>query len=246
MSTVHTEVLTMHLESHVSQSYLCYPAGQENPQPGILVIPAFWGLTEHTKSRAYRLAELGYCALALDIYGEGWIGNTAEEAKEAMTQLFSDMDTTTKRLLSYYETLKDLKQVDKTKTASIGYCLGGALSLHLARIGTDLTGVVSFHGRLKPLIDSYPPNERIKSELLVCHGEADTMIPDADVERFKKDMQKAQVKYTFIGYPRAQHGFTDPQATDSGQKFNLPMAYNKIADKKSWKEMLLFFNKVFK
>ena len=244
MNTVHTEVLTMHLSQHTSQSHLVYPAGQQSPQPGILVIPEFWGLTEHTKNRAYKLAELGYCALALDVYGDGWVGNTAEEAADAMNKLYSDMERTSEQMVAYLQALKDLKQTDETRTASIGYCLGGALSLHLARMGEDVTGVASFHGNLTPRI-STKPDGGIKAKVLVCHGEADSMIPDEQVQNFKKEMNSAGVDYRFISYPNAQHGFTNPQATENGKKFNIPTAYNEEADKASWEEMLKFFNRIF-
>lgn len=243
MSTVHTEVLTMHLGEHVSKSYLAYPAGQQSPQPGVLVIPEFWGLTEHTKSRAYRLAELGYCALALDVYGEGWVGSTAEEAAAAMNKLFSNMQVTSERMLSYLQALKDLKQIDETKTASIGYCLGGALSLHLARMGADVTGVASFHGSLDPRTTAKQGG--VKAKILVCHGDADSMIPEEKVNNFKKEMEEAGADYKFISYPEAQHGFTNPQATENGKKFGIPTAYNEKADKGSWEELLKFFSRIF-
>lgn len=243
MNTVHTEVLTMHLNEHVSKSYLAYPAGQQSPQPGVLVIPEFWGLTEHVKNRAYKLAELGYCALALDVYGEGWVGSTAEEAAAAMNKLFSNMEMTSERMLSYLQALKDLKQTNEVKTASIGYCLGGALSLHLARMGADVTGVASFHGSLDPHITIKPGS--VKAKVLVCHGEADSMIPDEKVQKFKKEMDSMEVDYKFISYPNAQHGFTNPQATENGKAFGIPTAYNEEADKASWEELLNFFNRIF-
>jgi len=244
MNTVHTEVLTMHLNKHTTQSYIVYTAGKQSPQPGILVIPEFWGLTEHTKNRAYKLAELGYCALALDVYGDGWTGSTAEEAAGAMNKLYSDMERTSEQMAAYLQALKDLKQTDETRTASIGYCLGGALSLHLARMGEDVTGVASFHGNLTSRISTRPAGG-IKAKVLVCHGEADSMIPDEQVQDFKKEMDSAGVDYKFISYPDAQHGFTNPQATENGKKFNIPTAYNEEADKASWEEMLRFFNRIF-
>ncbi|MDE0118821.1 MAG: dienelactone hydrolase family protein [Bdellovibrionales bacterium] len=244
MSTTHTEVLTMHFdEEHVSKSYLAWPAGQQSPQPGILVIPEFWGLTDHIKNRACMLAELGYCALALDIYGDGWVGNTAEEAATAMNKLFSNMKKTSERMLSYLEALKDLKQTDETRTASIGYCLGGALSLHLARMGAEVTGVASFHGSLDPHTNIKPGS--VKTKVLVCHGEADSMIPKEKVQNFKKEMEEAGVDYKFISYPDAQHGFTNPQATENGKKFDIPTAYNEKANTDSWEEMLKFFKQLF-
>lgn len=243
MNTVHTEVLTMHIGEHISKSYLAYPAGQETPQPGILVVPEFWGLTEHTKSRAYKLAELGYCALAVDVYGEEWVGTNAEEAATKMNTLYVNMDKTSEQMVAYLNALKDLKQTDETKTASIGYCLGGALSLHLARMGEDLKGVVSFHGSLDARTKTKAGH--VKAKVLVCHGEADTMIPDEKVQKFKEEMDTAGVDYKFIGYPDAQHGFTNPQATENGKKFGIPTAYNENADKASWEEMLNFFKQIF-
>ena len=244
MGAIHTESLSIHLGEHTSKSYLAYPLDQNKPRPGVLVIPEFWGLTEVTRNRARSLAQDGYCALALDVYGEGWVGETAADAAEKMDQLFSDMDTTSERLKGYWSALKNLKQTDENKTASIGYCMGGALSLHLARMGVDVTGVVSFHGKLSPLSVAHHAGH-IKSKVLVCHGGADVMIPEKDVLNFKKEMEEVRADYKFITYPSAQHGFTNPQATEKGRKFNIPIAYNETADKAGYNEMIQFFNRIF-
>ena len=244
MSAIHTESLSIQLGDHTSKSYLAYPLDHNKPRPGVLVIPEFWGLTEVTRSRARQLAQDGYCALALDVYGQGWVGETATSASKKMELLFSDMDTTSERLKGYWSFLKNLKQSDENKTASIGYCMGGALSLHLARIGVNVTGVVSFHGKLSPLSSAHHASS-IKAKVLVCHGEADVMIPEQDVHNFKKEMEKVQANYKFISYPSAQHGFTNPQATKKGRKFNIPIAYNEEADKASYQEMVQFFHRIF-
>ena len=244
MDSIHTESLSIPLGEHTSKSYLACPADQSKPRPGVLVIPEFWGLTEVTRSRARRLAQDGCCALALDVYGGGWVGETAAAAADKMNRLFSDMDTVSERLKDCLSALKNLKQCDENKTASIGYCMGGALSLHLARMGADVTGVVSFHGKLSPL--SVPHHTgRIKSKILVCHGSADIMIPKEDVLNFKKEMEEVQADCKFVTYPSAKHGFTNPQATEKGLKFNIPIAYNETADKESYNEMLRFFNRIF-
>ena len=243
MNAIHTETVEINFDEHTSKSYVAWPADKQGLQPGILVIPEFWGLTDYIKGRVRSLAELGYCALAVDIYGEGWTANTAEKATEAMNKLFSNMEKTSEKLLSHLKTLKDLTQTDETKTASIGYCLGGALSIHLARLGANVTGAVSFHGDL----DSHTTIQagNVKAKILVCHGEADTFIPEEKVNNFKKEMKEAGADYTFIGYPEAQHGFTNPQATKNGEKFGIPTAYDAKADKASWEEMLKFFNRIF-
>ena len=243
MDSIHTETVNVNLDEHVSKSYLAYPKGKDSSHPGILVIPEFWGLTEYIESRARKLAELGYCALAFDIYGEGWTANNVEEASNAMNKLLSDMNKTSKLIITHLETLKKIQQTDETKTASIGYCLGGSLSLHLARMAADVTGVVSFHGDLEPHTSIKPGD--VKAKILVCHGGADSLVPDEKVQNFKKEMDTAAVDYKFISYHDAQHGFTNPQATENGKKFGLPLSYNEKADKDSWEEMLKFFNSIF-
>ena len=243
MNAIHTETFPVHLDGKTAKSYLAYSKSANQPQPGVLVIPEFWGLTEYIQRRARQLAELGYCALAVDIYGEGWIAKDVESASSAMNKLLSELEKNSKWLIFHLEELKKLNQTDETKTAVIGYCLGGALSLHLARMGTDIKGAVSFHGDLESQTVIQP--NQVKAKVLVCHGSADSMIPEEKVTRFKKEMDTASADYKFIGYPEALHGFTNPQATENGKKFGIPIAYNEQADKASWEEMQKFFNQIF-
>ena len=243
MNAIYTETLSIKGDGQNSKSYLAYPKGKDSPQPSMLVIPEFWGLTEYIQHRARQLAELGYCALAVDIYGEGWVAKDVESASSAMTQLLSNLDRGSKILLTHLEELKKLKQTEETKTAVIGYCLGGSLSLHLARIGADIKGAVSFHGDLEP--HTTIQEGQVKAKVLVCHGSADSMIPEEKVHNFKKEMDTAGVDYKFISYPEALHGFSNPQATENGKKFGIPIAYNERADKSSWSEMQNFFNRIF-
>ena len=243
MSEIHTETFNVNLDGKIAKSYLAYPKLAKQTLPAVLVIPEFWGLTEYIKNRTKQLAELGYCALAVDIYGEGWIAEDVESASSAMNKLLSELDKNSKGLLTHLEELKKLKQVDETKTAVIGYCLGGALSLHLVRLGTDINGAVSFHGDLEA--QTAIQTNQVKAKVLVCHGSADSMIPKEKVTQFKKEMETAGVNYKFISYPSALHGFTNPQATENGKKFSIPIAYNEQADKASWEEMQKFFNQIF-
>ena len=243
MNSIHTETLNVSLDKQTAKSYLAYPTEINKPLPGVLVIPEFWGLTEYIQSRARQLAKLGYCALAVDIYGESWLAKDVESASSAMNKLLSNLDKNSKWLISHLEELKNLKQTDETKTAVIGYCLGGSLSLHLARLGADIKGVVSFHGDLEPHT-AIQPNQ-VKAKVLVCHGESDSMIPQEKAINFKKEMDKASVDYKFISYQEALHGFTNPQATENGKKFGIPLAYNEKADKSSWEEMQKFFTQIF-
>ena len=252
INNINVETLTLPLPADTqpagsppktSQCYLASPAGTAHRGPGILVIHEFWGLTDNIKNKTRRLAELGYTALAVDFYGNGWLAGTAKEASSAMQKVFSDPKKMSAQVSAFWETLKTLKQVDESKTASIGFCMGGALSLHLARMGAAVKGVVSFHGNLA--CHHKPAPGGIQAKILVLNGEADPFITSEQIQNFKTEMQSAKADYRFINYPGALHGFTNPLATENGQKFNIPTAYSKETDQASWEEMLTFFKQIF-
>ena len=244
MSAVHTEVLNMKIGDHQSRSYLTYPAGQTSNLPGVMVLPEFWGLTKRTKSYAYKLATQGYTALAVDVYGNELTPSTAEEASAEMQKTLNNLEKTTAHLYACLEALQDLQQVDENKLAVTGYCLGGGLALHLARKGANIKGAVSVHGGLTPK-EGVDKNTGLTAKLLVLHGSKDSMIPMAQVEAFKKEMDERSANYKVVCYPEAQHGFTNPQATENGKKFSIPTAYDEQADKASWQEMSEFFKEIF-
>ena len=243
MSAVHTEVLSMKIEDHQSRSYLAYPAGQTNNLPGVMVLPEFWGLTERTKGCAYKLATQGYAALAVDIYGNELTPSTAKEASAEMQKTLDNIEKTTQHIYACLEALQDLQQVNEKKLAVMGYCLGGGLALHMARLGANIKGAVSFHGGLTP--KKGVKNINLQAKLLVLHGSKDSMIPMEQVEVFKKEMDELGATYKVVCYPEAQHGFTNPQATENGKKFNIPTAYDEQTDKASWREMSEFLKEIF-
>ncbi|MDQ3847169.1 MAG: dienelactone hydrolase family protein, partial [Bacteroidota bacterium] len=85
----------------------------------------------------------------------------------------------------------------------------------------------------------------MKTKILVCHGGNDNFAPPAQVEAFKKSMDSIGADYTFKVYPGATHAFTNPDATETGKKFNMPIAYNAAADTVSWNDMKAFFSRIF-
>jgi dienelactone hydrolase len=126
--------------------------------------------------------------------------------------------------------------------AAIGYCFGGTQVLNMAKLGSPLAGVVSFHGGLAGV----PADKNLlKAAILVCHGEADSFVPAADVAQFKKQMDSIGANYTFKTYANATHAFTNPAATENGKKFKMPIEYNAAADSASWSDMKTFFGKIF-
>ena len=161
-----------------------------------------------------------------------------------MGGLFADMAATGARLQAAYDELRAHPLVDPDRIGAMGYCLGGALALHAARIGLPLRGVASFHGNLKRTHAA--TKGEFTASVRVCHGEADGMVPAEEQSGFRSEMDELGVDYQFISYPGAKHGFTNPEATDKGRKYNLPLAYDERTDRQSWEDMKAFWARVFR
>ena len=241
MATIQTESLTYFANGTTLKGHLAFDADR-GASPAVIVIHEWWGLDEYIKGRAEQLAALGYSALAIDMYGEGKTADNPNDAGALMNAVLEDMETGTGRLKAAYEALKSHPSTND-KMAAIGYCFGGAMVLHMARIGMDLDAVASFHGALGSF--HKPGPGEVKAKVLVCHGAADEFIPEDDITSFKAEMEAADADYEFVAYEGALHGFTSKEATSNGEKYDLPLAYDENADKQSWQSMLDLFGKVF-
>ncbi len=231
------------VEGTTLKGYLVYNENGDAKKPGILVVHEWWGLNNYARNRARMLAELGYVALALDMFGDGKQANHPEDAQKFAMALFSNVQMAEARFTAAYDFIKSQKSVDKENIGAIGYCFGGGIVLHMARAGLDLKAVVSFHGG----IEAVKPAEegKVKSFILVCNGAADPFVNAAQIDTFKAEMEKAKVQYKFVNYEDAKHSFTNPGADSMGTKFNMPLVYNEKADKESWQEMKNLFERVF-
>lgn len=225
------------------KGFLATDTGRSGKRPGVLVVHEWWGLNDYIRGRARKLAELGYVALAADIYGDGKTASTPAEATGLMNGILGDIEKAEVRLAAARERLAAHPDVDPDRIAGIGYCFGGAVVLHAARIGMALRGVVSFHGALGSFHKPAPGS--VKAKVLVCHGAADSLVPDSDIEAFKKEMDAAQADYRFVSYPGALHGFTNPEADEKAKKYGIPLAYDAKVDEQSWKDMQDFFKRIF-
>jgi len=223
--------------------YVAYDANVEGKRPVVLVVPEWWGLTDYPRMRAKQLAQLGYLAMAVDMYGNGKTVDNPTDAQNMSMPFYQDPQMGYKRLMAAAAKIKTDPHADTSKMAAIGYCFGGGMVLNAARLGADFDGVVSFHGSL---VGAPAKKGLIKADILVCHGDADPFVPAKDVQAFKKSMDSVGAHYTFKAYPGALHAFTNPGATELGKKFNLPIAYNAAADSASWNDMKEFFGKVLR
>jgi dienelactone hydrolase len=225
------------------KGYLAYDAGKSGKRPGILVVHEWWGQTDYVRHRADMLAKLGYTALAVDMYGGGKYADHPQDAMKFASEVMSNLPVGEARFREALKQLKAQPTVDSTHIAAIGYCFGGGVVLHMARIGTKLNGVVSFHGSLETQKPAQPG--MVKAAVLVCNGEADSYVTAEQIAAFKQEMDNAGVDYRFINYDGAMHSFTNPEATANGEKFGIAVAYDQAADQKSWQDMQDFFNRIF-
>ena len=225
------------------KGFVVYDESKLGKRPAILVVHEWWGLNEYVKNRARKLAALGYIAMAVDMYGDGKTASNPQQAQEMASPFYKNPQLAKTRLDAALDKVKEFKETDATKIAAIGYCFGGSVLLNSAKLGADLKGVVSFHGGLSGV----PANkELLKAKILVCHGAADKFVSESDVVNFKNSLDSIGADYTFKIYANATHAFTNPDATETGKKFNMPIEYNETADKASWIDMQNFLNNLFK
>lgn len=240
---VKEELVTYNTDTVSMNGFIAYDSGAAAKLPVVLVVHEWWGLNDYTKSRARQLADLGYLAMAIDMYGNGRQADNPELAGQMATPFYTDAAMAKTRFDAALAYVKSLPAADTARIAAIGYCFGGTQVLNMAKLGSPLKGVVSFHGGLAGV----PADKSLlKAAVLVCHGEADSFVPAAEVTQFKKQMDSIGADYSFKSYANATHAFTNPGATEKGKKFNMPIEYNAAADSASWNEMKAFFVRIFK
>lgn len=242
-SEVRGEEITYEVDGVQLTGYLAYDANIATPRPGVLVVHEWWGHNDYVRKRADMLAEMGYAAFALDMYGDGKLAEHPEDAQKFMMEVLSKIDTAVARFDAAKSLLEEHAVTDPTRTAAIGYCFGGAVVLHMARIGADLDAVASFHGDLST--QSPAQSGMVTARILVAHGADDPFVPQETIEAFKQEMADAGVDMRFIAYPGAVHSFTNPAASEVGQKFEIPLAYNEDADRESWQALDSFLVEAF-
>jgi dienelactone hydrolase len=207
----------------------------DTPVPGVIVAPEWWGRNDYTEQRARELAEHGYAALAIDMYGDKKVTTASNQAYEWMMQTFEDPDTIVNRATAALNTLVAQDEVDADKLAAIGFCYGGKVALDLARSNAPLQAVATFHANLSP---KAPAQEgQVQAEILVLHGEQDSMVSLDDIESFRKEMQAANVKHDVIIFKDAKHGFSNPLADERAKANGVDLGYNAEAEKQSLEAM---------
>ncbi len=238
---VQMEKVTYKQGDTVLEGFIAYNPAVKGPRPAVVLVHDWMGVGEYVQMRARQIAELGYVAFVADIYGKGIRPANTQEASQQAGIYRGNRPLLRARAQAALDQLTANARVDGKRVAAIGYCFGGGTVLELARNGSPLAGVISFHGNL----DTPNPDDakQIKGRVLVLHGADDPFVPAASVEAFQKEMRDARVDWEFTAYGGAVHAFTQKAAGDDPSK---GAAYNASADARSFERMKAFFTEIFR
>lgn len=238
--TVRSSMIPYEADGLAMEGHLYLDDSIEGARPGVLVFPEGFGLSEHAKSRAERLAGLGYAALACDLYGQGKVHDVLEDVMALIGPLRADPTGTRARASAGLAQLVARPEVDASRIVAIGYCFGGTMALELARSGARVAGVVGFHSGLAT---ARPEDaKRISGKVLVCIGADDPGILPEERAAFEAEMRAGGVDWRMHLYGGVVHGFTNRDADKRGMPEFL--RYDAGADARSWDEMMSFFGEV--
>ncbi|HZP35806.1 MAG TPA: dienelactone hydrolase family protein [Methylomirabilota bacterium] len=226
-----------------------YDTAVSGKRPGLILVHEWWGITKHMHSEARRFAQQGYTVFIADMYGDAKTADNPKDAGALSGSVMKNPKTMEARFNAAREQLARQATVDPTRIGAVGYCFGGAVVLNMARAGADLSGVAGFHASLG-LNTPAPAPGTVKAKILVLNGADDPFVKKEQYATFKSDLDAAKADYEVIEYPGAVHAFTNPEATELGKKFNLPLRYdakvNEEAKAEAKAEASKFFAQIFK
>lgn len=222
----------------VLEGVLVYDDRRALPLPSVLIAHAWGGRDHFVLTKAKRLAEWGYAAFAIDMYGKGILGSGPEENARLMRPFMEDRCFLQSRIMAALDTVRIQSEVDARRIAALGFCFGGLCVLDLARTGADLRGVASFHGLLTPMDRSYCSN--IKAKVLILHGFDDPMAPPEDLISTAHELTDLGADWQIHTYGHTVHAFTNPHANDPA----FGTVYNETADSRSWQSVQNFLSEV--
>lgn len=226
------------IDGEAYQGMLVYDDASTEQRPGILMVPNWMGVTENAAKKAWRAGGSDYVVFVADLYGRDTRPANTDEAGIAAGAVKGDRALMRKRVNAALDVFKSKAQevpLDTSRIGAIGFCFGGTSVLELARSGTEVQGVVSFHGNLDtPNVEDA---RQIRSPVLVLHGAIDPYVPDEQVAAFQDEMRAADVDWQLISYGGAVHSFTDPTANARGQA-----EYHPQVAERAFGAMRQFFN----
>lgn len=232
---VREKTFTYEVDGRDFKGYIADGTKGDEKAPGVIVVHEWWGQNDYPRERARKLAEKGYVAFAIDMFGEGKVATHPDDAKKFASKSMEDPKKAQRIFDKAVSILKERDDVNSDKIAAIGYCYGGAVVLNMASMGSDLDLVGSFHGAISGDM-KFKKGDDLR--VFIFNGADDPMVTSEQLASVRKSLNKANIRNTIENYPNAKHAFTNPDATKKGEKYGLPLAYNEKADKDSWDKLL--------
>lgn len=236
--TIQTRTIEYSHRDTLLEGFLAWDDSQDGPRPGVAVAHAWAGRGEFEQGKAVKLAELGYVGFALDMYGKGVLGSNPEENTVLMAPFMEDRQLLQDRMHLSVSVLREQGEVDAGAVAAMGFCFGGLCVLDLARTGSDVRGVASFHGLFMP-----PGNTQgntITAKVLCLHGYDDPMAQPQSMLDLAAELSAAGADWQVHAYGNTVHSFTNPAADDKAAG----TAYDANADRRSWVTLQDFLGEV--
>ena len=237
--TIQTRTIEYTHGDTLLEGFLAWDDALDAPRPGVAVAHAWAGRGEFEQDKAIKLAELGYVGFALDMYGKGVLGSGPEENTVLMTPFMENRQLLQERMDLAIAVLRDQEEVDAGAVAAMGFCFGGLCVLDLARTGSDVRGVVSFHGLFMP--PGNTDGKTITAKVLCLHGYDDPMAQPQSMLDLAAELSAADADWQVHAYGNTVHAFTNPAADDA----QMGTVYDAQADRRSWRSLQNFLEEVF-
>ena len=236
--TIQTRTIEYSHGDTLLEGFLAWDDAFDAPCPAVAVAHAWGGRGEFEQDKAVKLAELGYVGFALDMYGKGVQGSGPDENAELMAPFMEDRQLLQERMHLGIATLRQQEEVDTGAVAAMGFCFGGLCVLDLARTGSDVRGVVSFHGMFMP--PGNTAGNQITAKVLCLHGYDDPMAQPQSLLDLASELSAAGADWQVHAYGNTVHAFTNPAADDKAGG----IAYDANADRRSWAALQDFLAEV--
>lgn len=236
---IRTEEIAYRDGDTLCRAFFAFDQSRPAPLPTVLISHMAGGRESFVESKAEALAQLGFAAFALDMYGENRRAQSLEEGRALMRPFIEDRALLRRRIVAALSAARGLAQVDPERIAALGFCFGGMCVLDLARSGAEIRGVISMHGLLKA---TGLPDEVIRAKVLALHGHDDPLAPPEDVRAFQEEMTAAQVDWQMHIYGGTMHAFTNPRASNPQGG----LLYNPAAERRAWAAMLDFLSEIMR
>jgi len=222
------------------KGFVVYDDAIKAKRPGIVMVHEWWGITKHIRDEAQKFAQLGYTAFIADMYGDAKTADNPKDAGALSGSVMKNPTVMASRFNAARDQLAKQASVNPQSIGAVGYCFGGAVVLNMARAGANLAAVAGFHATLG-LNTPAPAPGTVKAKILILNGADDPFVKREQYDALKRDFDAAKTDYQIIEYPGAVHAFTNPDATELGKKFNLPLRYDAKADQEAKAEAVKFF-----